>query len=68
MKSLKLKKWTKNLLLGINLLLLAFFGSLADFELNLQLIIILLILLGLFAGDVIILLIDNERKWNKLFK
>lgn len=68
MKSLKLKKWIKNLLLGVNLLLLAFFGGLTGFELNLQSIIILLILLGLFASSGIILLIDNERKWNKLFK
>lgn len=67
-EKMKLKKSIKILILGVFVVLLGFFGSLTYFKLNIQSIIVLVVLLGLFIASGTILVIDQEKKWGEVFK
>lgn len=65
---MKLKKSIKKLVTIVFVMLLVSLGGLSDFELSIRGIITLLVLLMSFGLSGMILVIDNERRWNEIFK
>lgn len=65
---MKLKKSIKKLVTIVFVMLLVSLGGLSDFELSIRGIITLLVLLVSFGLSGMILAIDNERRWNEIFK
>lgn len=65
---MKLKKSIKKLVTIVFVMLLVSLGGLSDFELSIRGIITLLVLLVSFGLSGMILVIDNERRWNEIFK
>ena len=67
-KVMRLKKWVRNLVSIIFGLLFVLFGSLNDFEVSISTFALLLFLLCLWTFCGFVLMVDEERRWEEIFK